>query len=277
MTSLNNTHLAFIGGGNMARSLIGGLINKGHPGDKISVSEPDKIRRDALVEEFGINACTDNLSASTADCLILAVKPQLLSSVAQQIASTLSTHPRLVISIAAGVRSNDLCRWLGGHCPVIRCMPNTPALVGLGACGLFANPLCNNEHKQRAEQIMQSVGVTAWTEDEHMIDNITALSGSGPAYFFLLIESMQHAAVEMGMQTEDARQLALQTALGAATMASNSNFSAAELRRQVTSPNGTTEAALKQFASDDFSGSVQRAMQAASTRATTLSEELGKA
>ncbi|MCU7959808.1 MAG: pyrroline-5-carboxylate reductase [gamma proteobacterium symbiont of Bathyaustriella thionipta] len=271
-----NRHLAFIGGGNMARSLIGGLLKTGLKAEQILVSEPDTARRQRLQQDFAVQVTDNNLDTCASDCLIAAVKPQLLPTVARQLAGKLDKQPKLLISIAAGIRSRDLSRWLGGKCPLIRCMPNTPALVGQGACGLYASSLANDEHKQLAENIMQSVGLAVWTDDEAMMDSITALSGSGPAYFFLLMQSMQQAAVNMGMTEDNARKLTLQTALGAASMASNSPFGPAELRAQVTSPNGTTEAALNQFFADDFSGSVERAMQAAARRSAILSQELGE-
>lgn len=262
----------------MAASLIGGLINAGISASNITVAEPDANQRQALKTQFDINTTADNDETLSCEIVMLAVKPQLLKQVCLQLA--LSTEAkqqssRLFISIAAGIRSTDIDRWLNGGQSIVRCMPNTPALVQCGATGLFANPLVTDEQKQQAEKIMQAVGIVIWVDDEAQINAVTAVSGSGPAYFFLMMEAMQRAGEELGLASDVAQKLVLQTALGAARMAAESEFSAAELRQMVTSKGGTTEQAILSFQSAGYQNIVSEALKAANDRSLSLAEELG--
>ena len=269
--------IAFIGGGNMARSLIGGLLSSGSNPDNIWVAEPDAGHRELLRGRFGVHTGADNREiAARATLVVLAVKPQVLRPVAEELAATVQAHQPLVLSIAAGVREPDLRRWLGAETAIVRTMPNTPALVGSGATALFANPRVSEVQRQLAESVMRSVGLTVWVEQERMLDAVTALSGSGPAYFFLLIEAMTAAGEKLGLPRATAAQLTLHTALGAARMATESDVEAAELRRRVTSPNGTTEAAIKTFQAGGFEALVQQALDAAARRSAELAEQLGQ-
>ena len=270
--------IGFIGGGNMAASLIGGLINAGMNTSDITVAEPDETQRQSLSTRFGINITTDNEHTLSCDIVVLAVKPQLLKQVCQQLARSTETRQQnagLFISIAAGIASTDIDRWLGGGKPVVRCMPNTPALVQCAASGLFANPLVTEKQKRQAEEIMQAVGIVIWVEDEAKINAVTAVSGSGPAYFFLMMEAMQQAGEELGLTSDVAQQLVLQTALGAARMATESKFSPAELRQMVTSKGGTTEQAILSLQAAGYQKIVAAALKAANDRSITLAEELG--
>ena len=271
--------IGFIGGGNMAGSLIGGLINAGIPASEISVAEPDAARSSALKQQFGINTCSDNNETLHCEIVVLAVKPQLLKTVCQQL-DTRNTSKPLFISIAAGVKSTDIDRWLShgqnaGNFAIVRCMPNTPALLQCGASGLFANAPVSDTQKQQAENILQAVGLVIWVSDEEQLNAVTAVSGSGPAYFFLMMEAMQQAGEKLGLSADIAQRLVLQTALGAARMAVEGSAAPAELRRQVTSKGGTTEQAILSFQSADFNRIVFQALQAANNRSISLAEELG--
>lgn len=270
---MSTATITFIGGGNMARSLIGGLVQKGFAPSAIRVSEPLAAGRDALAADFGVNVFSDNGEACAgADLVVLAVKPQVMPAVASALAPSLGHRP-LVVSIAAGIPVAALQQWLGQQIPIIRCMPNTPALVHLGASGLYASPLVNDEQKALAEQLFNAVGIAVWLQAEIEIDAVTALSGSGPAYFFLLMEAMQSAGEALGLSPATARQLTLQTALGAATMAAQSDVGPDELRRRVTSPAGTTEKAIEAFMAGELPALVARAMTAADTRAREMARE----
>ena len=267
--------ITFIGGGNMARSLIGGLIADGCPAAKLRVVEPDPAQREALQRNFAIQTLTDHHEAlQGCRILILAIKPQIMREVAQELAKDLPAD-LLIISVAAGVRIADLDRWLGGGQAIVRGMPNTPALVQSGATGLYANPAVNDTQRSQAESILRAVGLTRWCADEQQLDAVTALSGSGPAYFFLLMEAMEAAGKSLGLDPESARLLTLQTAFGAAKMALESQDPPAVLRERVTSPGGTTEQALKVFMESDYQALVQRAMSAACERAAELAKQLG--
>jgi len=269
--------ITFIGGGNMAASLIGGLIANGYPTDSIRVAEPSQERRDFLSQQYAVHSSTDNASAvASTDIIMLAVKPQALQSVCRELAGQFDSSNTLIISIAAGIRTDDINRWLGGDCAIVRCMPNTPSLVQLGATGLFANHKVRETQRHTAESILAAVGITCWVQQETQLDAVTALSGSGPAYFFLLMEAMQKVGIAMGLDAEVSRQLTLQTALGAARMAMDSDDDAATLRQKVTSPGGTTEAAIHTFQSQDFEALVQLALNNACLRADELAEQLGK-
>ncbi|MGD8573834.1 MAG: pyrroline-5-carboxylate reductase, partial [Gammaproteobacteria bacterium] len=221
---MHNANITFIGGGNMATSLIGGLLNSHTSPEQIRVAEPDSERRDALARRFGIRAFEANADAAAeADVIVIAVKPQVLREVAVGLADTVQARRPLVMSIAAGIAEPDISRWLGGDAAVVRTMPNTPALLKSGASALFANTRVSEEQRELAESIMRAVGITVWVEDERLMDAVTAVSGSGPAYFFLLMEAVEAAGRKLGLSAETARLLTLQTALGAARMAMESD------------------------------------------------------
>ncbi|MGB5539192.1 MAG: pyrroline-5-carboxylate reductase [Gammaproteobacteria bacterium] len=273
MTDMN---LTFIGGGNMASSLIGGLIADGWNPATIQTSDRDVQQLQRLASRFGIATTPDNQAAAArADIIVLAVKPQVMKSVALDLAETVARHRPLVISIAAGVRESSLREWLGADAAIVRTMPNTPALVQSGATALFANPAVTEDQRSTAESIMRAVGLALWVEDENQLDAVTALSGSGPAYFFLLMEALQAGGCKLGLPVDTARLLALQTAFGAAKMALESPEDAAALRRLVTSPGGTTERAISVFQQHGFEELVEQAMQAAAGRSRELAEEIG--
>ncbi len=269
--------IAFIGAGNMARSLIGGLLNSGYDRQRILATDPNEAARQQLTSTLGIAAYADNCEAAQqADVVVLAVKPQQLQAVCGELADTVQQYKPLIVSIAAGIRSSDIDRWLGGDMAIVRAMPNTPALVGSGASGLYANAAVSTEQKERAENILRAVGITVWVPKETLLDAVTAVSGSGPAYFFLFMEALSEAGERLGLNAEDARLLTLQTALGAARMAMESEEPFATLREKVTSPGGTTEAALKVFAREGCSEIIDQAAQAAYQRAGELAEQLGR-
>lgn len=264
--------ITFIGGGNMASALIGGLLANGIAPARIRVAEPDAERRAALGREHRIAAVADNRRAiEGADVVIFAVKPQVLPAVAEECATAIGASRPLVMSIAAGVRAQSISAWLGGEPAVVRAMPNTPALVGRGAAGLYANEHVTPAQCELAMQIMTAVGEALWLDDEALIDAVTAAAGSGPAYIFLVIEAMEAAAIELGLAPADARKLVLQTALGAAAMAHASDVDAAELRRRVTSPGGTTAAALAELEAGGLRELFARALTAARDRGRELS------
>ena len=266
---------AFIGGGNMARSLIGALIGHGADAATIAVAEPRADARDALAREFGVRAFADNADAvAGAEGVVLAVKPQVMREVCMALAEPLRQSRPLLISIAAGIRIGQIERWTGAHLAIVRCMPNTPALIGAGAAGLCANARVGAAQRALAERILDAAGIVRWIEDEAQMDTVTALSGSGPAYFFLFTEAMEDAAVALGLPRETARALAVQTCLGAGRMLGESDETAARLRARVTSPHGTTEAALRVFAEGDLRGLALRALQAAQRRGAEMSAAL---
>jgi len=272
---MSNYSIGFIGGGNMAASIIGGLINDGFPATNISVAEPNDDARSQLAASFGIRTEIDNtIIANDVDVLLLAVKPQVMKNVTQHIASVVQAKQPLIISIAAGIRSDDLSNWLGGNVAVVRSMPNTPALVQSGAAGLFANANVSSSQKEQAESILRAVGITVWLENEQLIDAVTALSGSGPAYIFYVIEAMENAGMELGLKANIARRLAVQTAFGAAKLALESADDPALLRQKVTSPGGTTERALDELRNGDLEGLFMKALQAANDRAAELADQL---
>jgi len=268
--------IAFIGGGNMARSLIGGLVRAGTPPAMLPVGEPNGELAAALTRDFGVVASSDNLAATgTAGTWVLAVKPQVMKSVCTPLRALAQANKPLVISIAAGIRAGQIDEWLGGDLAVVRCMPNTPALIGAGAIGVYANTRVNEGQRKFSEHILQAAGVTAWIDDEALMDTVTALSGSGPAYFFLLVEQLEQAAVAQGLPRATARALAVQTCLGAGRMLSEDAASPAELRERVTSPGGTTQAALDSFSASGFGAMVARAVAAATRRGHELAEQVG--
>ncbi len=273
---MKTTRLAFIGAGNMARSLISGLIADGWDPAGISVSDPDSGQLTALTSCFQVHTDTDNRSvAETSEVLVLAVKPQVIQGVAEDLSATVQKQAPLVISIAAGIRSTDLQRWLGGSCALVRCMPNTPALVQSGATALYPNEQVSSEQKDLAETILRAVGLALWVEDEALMDAVTALSGSGPAYFFLVIEALQETGIALGLNEKTARLLALQTAFGAAKMALESSEDASVLRQRVTSPGGTTEKALAVLEAGGIRTLFNDALTAARDRSRELAQQLG--
>ncbi|BAU71950.1 pyrroline-5-carboxylate reductase [Metapseudomonas furukawaii] len=272
---MSTPRIAFIGAGNMAASLIGGLRAKGVDAERIVASDPGAEQRAKVSAEHGIQVLGDNAEAvKDADIVVLSIKPQVMKAVCQALAPSLQPG-QLVVSIAAGITCASLAAWLGPR-PIVRCMPNTPALVGQGASGLFANAEVSATQRQQAGELLAAVGIALWLDDEKLIDAVTAVSGSGPAYFFLLMEAMTAAGEKLGLPRETAEQLTLQTALGAARMAVSSDVDAAELRRRVTSPNGTTEAAIKTFQAGGFEALVQQALNAADRRSAELAEQLGQ-
>ena len=274
---MKQTSIGFIGGGNMAASLIGGLIHDGCRAHKLWASDPDPERLDHLGAHFGINTCRDNLDLIEAcDVVVLAVKPQVLAMVAQDISGAVQRRRPLIISIAAGIRSADLDRWLGGNTALVRVMPNTPSLVQSGAAALYAGPQVDARQHDLAESIMRAVGLALWVDDEQQMDAVTALSGSGPAYFLLVMEAMEKAAQELGLSPDVAHLLTLQTAFGTSKMALESDQRVAELRRRVTSPGGTTEAALATLADGDLKGLFAKALTAARDRSQELAQQLGE-
>jgi pyrroline-5-carboxylate reductase len=272
---MSKTRIAFIGAGNMAASLIGGLRAKGLEAAQIRASDPGEETRARVSAEHGIETFADNAQAiDGADVVVLAVKPQAMKAVCEAIRPSLKPD-QLVVSIAAGITCASMNNWLGAQ-PIVRCMPNTPALVRQGASGLFATAEVSAEQRQQAQELLSAVGIALWLNEEQQLDAVTAVSGSGPAYFFLLIEAMTAAGVKLGLPADIAAQLTLQTALGAAHMAISSDVDAAELRRRVTSPAGTTEAAIKSFQANGFEALVEEALGAAAHRSAEMAEQLGR-
>lgn len=272
MTTENRTHITFIGAGNMARSLIAGLIDD-NAAVEITVADPSEEQLDVIRGQWP--ACvttTDNAQAvSQADLVVLAVKPQIMQLVCQGLSPDVQDRKPLIVSIAAGVSESSLSNWLGGLLPIVRCMPNTPALVQSGMSGLYANSRVSAEQRSLAESVMRSVGMVLWFEDEDKLHAVTAVSGSGPAYFFLVMEAMQRSAEGFGLTEEESRLLVLQTAFGAAKLALESKESSAELRKQVTSKGGTTEAAIAQLQAAGLEGIFDTALKAAAQRSILLS------
>ena len=273
------SNICFIGGGNMATSLIGGLIAQGHAADSISVSDPNESQRDQLAQQYAINAFADCGPAMVnADIVVLAVKPQVMKAVALSIAAAIPADAKqpLFVSIAAGINLFSLQTWLGQDQAIVRCMPNTPSLIQLGASGLFANEHTSIVQKNLAETVLKAAGIVQWVQSEAEIDAVTAVSGSGPAYYFLLMEAMIDAGVELGLSRDTASQLTIQTAIGAAQMAKESDVDVAELRRRVTSPGGTTEQAINTFESAHLRDIVKAALNSARRRSVELAQLLGE-
>ena len=265
--------ICFIGAGNMAASLIGGLIANGTDVSSITACDPnpDALRR--MQQQYGINTTTDSLTASeSADIVILAVKPQVMQVVCEALASLSAEQDRLFFSIAAGVPSSAIDQWLLGNRAIVRCMPNTPALLQLGATGLYANARVNESQRQAANDILEAVGVSIWVDTENQLDAVTAVSGSGPAYFFYFIELLQAAGVRLGLSDDVAATLARQTALGAASMSIGQDV--AQLRANVTSKKGTTEQAILSFQNNGLDRLVNEATEAARDRAVELAAEM---
>jgi pyrroline-5-carboxylate reductase len=267
--------IAFIGGGNMATALIAGMIRHGAQPGGIAVAEPRAEALQELSREYGVATYTDNLDAAEgASILVLAVKPQMMAEVCRSLRPVVQKYRPVIISIAAGIRIAQIERWLDGALPVVRCMPNTPAMISAGATALFANGRVSAPQRAEAQHVLDAAGLTVWVPEEDQLDTVTALSGSGPAYFFLMVEALENAAFSQGLSRETARALAAQTALGAGRMLIESGESAATLRQRVTSPNGTTQAALDSFRADGFPAIVARAVDAARRRGFELSEDM---
>jgi pyrroline-5-carboxylate reductase len=273
---VTQTKIAFIGAGNMATSLISGLINKGQNPATIWASDPSEACR-LNIAALGINVSEDNNAiAHSADVIVIAVKPQALKQVAVPLKSLLKGTNKVVISIAAGVDLASLQAWLGSTIAIVRCMPNTPSLLGLGATGLYGNSNTTATQKELASSILNAVGVSVWVDNEVALDAVTAVSGSGPAYYFLLMEAMQEVGMKMGLDPQTSKLLTLQTALGAAQMALDSDVDVDELRRRVTSPAGTTEQAVNTFEAGGLRELVEKAMNNCAKRAKEMAKELGE-
>ena len=269
------TVIGFIGAGNMAYALITGLLNNDYDSKNIKASDPNNRLLQKREAELNITTFSNNASLiEVCDIIVFAVKPQALSEVCLELRDNIKPN-HLFISIVAGIRVNDINRWLGGNCSLVRTMPNTPALMQHGVTGLFPNELVNDEQKAIVTTILSSVGDCFWVNEEKLIDAITAISGSGPAYFFLLMQSMTQAGMALGLDEKTAKELSVQTAFGASLMATKSGKDPRALRANVTSPNGTTQAAIECFQDQNFEGIVASATRAAFDRARELSTELG--
>lgn len=270
-------NIGFIGGGNMARSLIGGLLDTGWDPRRILVCEPETDKREFFEQRMNTRISGDNERAvKECELVVLAVKPQVLRQVCTPLADLVQAHRPLCVSIAAGVTLPDIDRWLGGDVAIVRAMPNTPALVGSGATALYAGPRVAASQRDAAETLLRSVGTTVWLDDESLLHVVTGLSGSGPAYFMLVMEALQSTAEAHGLPAQTARLLTVETCLGAAKLALESGEDLAELRRRVTSPGGTTEAALKVMQEHDLAGILNRGLNAAAQRSRELAIEFGK-
>lgn len=267
--------ITFIGAGNMASAIIGGLIDSGVSPSDITATAPNESELTPLAARLGINTNTDNNAAvEDADVVLLAVKPQIMRSVCEAMRDNVQQQSPLIISIAAGLDAATIDQWLGGNNALVRCMPNTPALVGIGASGLYANSAVSEEQRTLATQLMEAVGIVEWVAEESLLDAVTAVSGSAPAYFFLMFEAMEEAAVKLGLPAATARRLAIQTALGAATMAQRSDKDPATLKQNVMSPGGTTERAIQHMEDAQLRATIADAMQACAQRAEAMSKEL---
>lgn len=269
--------IAFIGAGNMGRSMAGGLLKSGWDRARLVLADSDPQQRQAVEDLLNVRAYADNsVAVEDAGIVVLAVKPQALKPVAEGLAPVVQQKHPLIVSIAAGVRISDLERWLGGNLAIVRVMPNTPALVSSGASAMFANRRVSAEQRDIAESILRAVGVAVWLPREELLDVVTALSGSGPAYFFLVMEALERAAIDAGLEAATARLLTLETAYGAAKMALEGGTDPAELRRRVTSPGGTTERAIQVLKEGRVERLFTEAIEAATARARELADLLGE-
>jgi pyrroline-5-carboxylate reductase len=269
--------IAFIGAGNMGRSMAGGLLKSGWHPARLVLADSDSQQRQAVEDLLNVRAYADNsVAVEDAGIVVLAVKPQVLKPVAEGLAPVVQQKHPLIVSIAAGVRIPDLERWLGGNLAIVRVMPNTPALVGSGASAMFANRRVSAEQRDIAESILRAVGIAVWLPREELLDVVTALSGSGPAYFFLVMEALERAAIDAGLEAATARLLTLETAYGAAKMALEGGTDPAELRRRVTSPGGTTERAIQVLQEGQVERLFTEAIKAATARARELADLLGE-
>jgi pyrroline-5-carboxylate reductase len=270
--------IAFIGGGNMATSLIAGLVSDGYDPAGLVVSEPDGEKRDALAARYGVRTTDDNLAAQReADVLLLCVKPQMAKVVCSGLAVAAGEEAPLTISVMAGVPERSLQSWLGRPRPLVRSMPNTPAMIQAGAIVLHASPEVSAAQRNQAETVLRAGGLTRWVEREELLDAVTAVSGSGPAYFFLLMEELERVGIELGLDAETARLLTIQTALGAARMAVESDHNPQGLRERVTSPGGTTESAIEVLLRGGFPRLIEDAVRAAQARAQAITALLTEA
>jgi pyrroline-5-carboxylate reductase len=268
--------IAFIGGGNMAAALIGGLLKRGVAAKRVAVADPSIAQLERLAKDYAVEITTDNVAAVLgAEVVVLAVKPQHMRAAALALQPALQATAPLVISVAAGIPHAALARWFGPRVPVVRTMPNRPALEGFGATGLYAPAVVGAAHRALAETIMAAVSATVWVDHESQMDTVTALSGSGPAYFFLFMEALEAAARERGLPTDVAQRLTIETAFGAAQMARNSGEPLATLREQVTSKGGTTAAALAVLEQAGLRAIVAHAVAAADRRSAELAAEFG--
>ncbi|MDW7745830.1 pyrroline-5-carboxylate reductase [Halomonas sp.] len=271
------SRVTFIGAGNMAGAIIGGMIESGFSPDDITATSPSDDILAPLRQRLGIQTATDNAAAvAESDVVVLAVKPQIMREVCEQMRDAVQARRPLIVSVAAGLPAETLEHWLGGDLPVVRCMPNTPALVGAGAAGLYANANVDEAQRRLATELMEAVGLVEWVDDEALLDAVTAVSGSAPAYFFLMFEAMEEAGASLGLPADTARRLAMQTALGAAKMALASDKPPAELKRNVMSPGGTTERAIEHLEQAGLRRIMAEAMTACADRAREMADELGK-
>lgn len=267
--------ISFIGAGNMASAIIGGMLDSGFKAANIWVSAPDDNHLQSIRRQFGVSVTTDNrYCAEQGDMVVLAVKPQVMASVCSDIAPMVQNTRPLMVSIAAGLEAGTLDEWLGGGLPLVRVMPNTPSLVGKGAAGLYANDQVKDKQKTMVESVFNSIGSALWVDDEPLLHAVTALSGSGPAYFFLMLEALEEAATDAGIASETARALAIQTMAGAAEMAGRSEHDPGQLKRNVMSPGGTTEQAIQSFEEGGLRDLVKKAYSAAYKRSGEMAKEL---
>ena len=281
MKNITDLRIRFVGAGNMAASLIGGLINKGLMPSQITASDPGKNQREHIEKQFQVQTFSDNTEHfGMPDVVVIAVKPQIMEMVLESVKADFAQVNPLIISVAAGITTDQINRWTqveGGNDAsnhaIVRAMPNTPALIGQGAIGMFANAQVTDEHKHQTEQLMDAVGTSIWVTEEVNIDAVTALSGSGPAYFFMFMEHLQQAAEDLGLSPENAALLTKKTATGAALLAERSPESLRTLKDRVTSPNGTTYAALQSFEQSATDKTVKTALQAAFDRSIEMSKE----
>lgn len=270
------SQVTFIGAGNMASAIFGGMIESGYPRDAITATSPTDEHLASLRTRYGIKTLTDNAAAvADADVVVLAVKPQIMQTVCEALRDVIQTRKPLIVSVAAGLTAQTLERWLGNELAVVRCMPNTPSLVGAGAAGLFANPRVSEAQRRQATQLMEAVGVVEWVEDETLLEAVTAVAGSAPAYFFLVFEALEAAGTRLGLPADSARRLALQTAYGAARMAQQSDQAPDQLKRNVMSPGGTTEQAIQVLEQAGLRQAFLDATEACAARAREMAEELG--
>ena len=275
---MSNNKFGFIGGGNMTAAIAGGMLHSGFAASNILISEPSAEQRARLRDELpGVGLHSDNaMTATQVDCVVLATKPQVLADVCRDLAPAIQSRKPLVLSIAAGVRSSAIESWLGGDLAVIRVMPNQPAFLGLGISAVFANDRCSDADRELATMVMQAVGKVVNVGAEADIDSVTAISGSGPAYFYLLIDMLVQTATGMGLDDATARTLAVETAVGAAALAASSEVPMSELIAKVRSPGGTTAAALDSLEQKDVRAIFSAALTAAKERANQLADEAGK-
>ena len=270
-------NIGFVGGGNMAQAMIGGLVGNKVSAANIMVADPEQTQRELVASRFGVRVMSDNSElASKVDVLVLAVKPQVLAGVARDLAAATQANKPVIVSVVAGIQASSIQTWMGGNVAVVRAMPNSPCLVRQGITALHANALTSNEQRGLAQQILEAVGTVIWLEREELMDAVTAVSGSGPAYFFLFMEAIEQCARRMGLPMEVAWALTLHTGVGAARMALESGQDLAQLRKNVTSPGGTTAAALAIFEQAGLRDIVDRALNGARERGSEIALEFGR-